>query len=443
MSEESRTVKTVLANWSKLSLGDVALWGSGGTPSRKNPGYFQGEIPWIKTGELKEKYIRDTEEKITESAISDSSAKIFPKGSVAIAMYGATIGKTSILKIDASSNQACAIAQPIEGVIFNEFLYLYLLSQNRKFIDLGKGGAQPNISQTVLKSHPIFLPPLAEQHRIVDKIEELFSDLDDGIASLKKAQQQLKVYRQAVLKWAFEGKLTAQWREEQQRQGKLESADTLLAQIKAEREQRYQAELAQWQADVEAWEANGKVGKKPGKPKKLKEIEALTVEEIRDLPELPERWSWGKLAAITDKITDGEHFRPKTTDKGVYFLSAKDIRDHGVSFEDPLFISQETAERAWLRCNPEKGDILIVSRGATVGRMCVIKTDERFCLLGSVILLKVNSCIDSYYLTYILKSPTSNRKLIGVSGSTAQQAIYLRDIQDIPVPLCSTRCSSF
>jgi type I restriction enzyme S subunit len=122
--------------------------------------------------------------------------------------------------------------------------YLNYSLQYYPFLPLTTGTTgRKKLTQKALLGAPYKLPPLAEQQRIVDKIEELFSDLDSGINSLKTAQQQLKVYRQAVLKWAFEGKLTAQWREEQQRQGKLESADTLLAQIKAEREQRYQKEL--------------------------------------------------------------------------------------------------------------------------------------------------------------------------------------------------------
>src|SRR5699024_9943894 len=93
-------------------------------------------------------------------------------------------------------------------------LYYYLLSERKALIDSGKGGAQPNISQGLLKSWPIKLPLLKEQCVIVAKIEELFSELDSGIASLKTAQEQLKVYRQSLLKHAFEGKLTEQWRKD-------------------------------------------------------------------------------------------------------------------------------------------------------------------------------------------------------------------------------------
>ena len=200
-------------DWAITTLDFVADWGSGGTPSRKNPEFFNGTIPWIKTGELGDKYIRTAEEFLSEEAIKKSSARVFPKGSVGIAMYGATIGKASIWGIEASTNQACAVAQCKPEIIDAEFLYYFLLSEKQGFINAGKGGAQPNISQGVLKDWPIILPPLNEQKRIVAKIEELFSELDKGIESLKTARAQLKVYRQAVLKHAFEGKLTADWRE--------------------------------------------------------------------------------------------------------------------------------------------------------------------------------------------------------------------------------------
>jgi type I restriction enzyme S subunit len=121
----------------------------------------------------------------------------------------------------------------------------------------------------------------------------------------------------------------------------------------------------------------------------------------------------------------------------VYFLSAKDVRDGGVSFDAPLFIDEETAAKARSRCDPEQNDLLIVSRGATVGRMCVVNTDKLFCLLGSVILIKPNDAVQSNYFLSALKSPFVNKKIVGVSGATAQQAIYLRDIQHVPVPVCS------
>lgn len=144
-----------------------------------------------------------------------------------------------------------------------------------------------------LEKENIPCPPLAEQKRILEKIEELFSDLDQGIESLKTAQKQLKVYRQAVLKWAFEGKLTEQWREQaKQANLNLKTGEELLAQIKAERENRYQQQLAEWEKVVKEWEEKGRSGKKPTKPQKIQDPSPITETELSALPELPAEWCY-------------------------------------------------------------------------------------------------------------------------------------------------------
>ena len=142
--------------------------------------------------------IYDTEEKITEKAVKESSAKIFPEGTLLIALYGATIGKLGFLGIPAATNQAVC------GIFANEkidlqFLSYYLFHKRNDLIAQGTGGAQPNISQTILKNLPIPLPPLPIQHQIVARIESLFAELDKAAEHLRTAQQQLKTYRQAVL----------------------------------------------------------------------------------------------------------------------------------------------------------------------------------------------------------------------------------------------------
>lgn len=192
-------------NWQIKKLGEVCKTTSGGTPSRKNKNYYSGTIPWVKSGELDRGIIFDTEEKITEEAIKNSSAKIFPKGTLLIALYGATIGKLAFLGVDATTNQAVCGIYENENII-SKYLYYFLLFNKPKLVQQGVGGAQPNISQTILKDLDLPIPPLETQQAIVSKIEELFSELDKGIAELKTAQQQLKTYRQSVLKSAFEGK---------------------------------------------------------------------------------------------------------------------------------------------------------------------------------------------------------------------------------------------
>lgn len=199
-------------NWQKVTLGQIADWSSGGTPSRKNPEYYNGDIAWIKTGDLGEKYINQTSEHITQEAIKNSSAKLFPKGSVALAMYGATIGKTSILGIDATTNQACAVALPKKEILDTEFLYYLLLSEKKNFIAKSKGGAQPNISQTIIKNHEVMLPPFPEQQQIVTEVERLFAVTDSIETQVKEALERVGHLTQSILHQAFTGNLSADWR---------------------------------------------------------------------------------------------------------------------------------------------------------------------------------------------------------------------------------------
>ena len=265
-------------DWTEIELGNICFTTSGGTPSRQNKSFYEGKIPWVKSGELDKGIILDSEEHITEEAIKKSSAKVFPKGTLLFALYGATIGKMATLGVEAATNQAiCGIYE--NDILISKYLYHYLSNKKRKLIGQGIGGAQPNISQTILKKLIIPISPLPEQRAIVAKIEELFSDLDKGIADLKKAQEQLVIFRQAVLKKAFEGELTKEWREQQT---DLPTAEELLEQIKEERQKHYEQQLENWKQELKAWEENGKEAKKPTKPKKL--IPYPTINQLGELP---------------------------------------------------------------------------------------------------------------------------------------------------------------
>jgi len=316
------------------------------------------------------------------------------------------------------------------SVLENLYICHYLNQFN--FSGYVSGTTRLKLSQGSMKRIPIIYPTSKEtQQAIVNKIESLFDEIDEGIGRLKTAARQIQQYRQSLLKNAFNGELTKEWRSKHA--DTLPSENELLAQIQTAREQHHAQQLSDWQIAVSQWEQNGKEGKKPSKPKAL--TQAVKFEE--NFADLPRGWGMVKLETLSRKITDGEHFRPPVQEEGVYFLSAKDIRENGISLDEPLFIDQATAEKARRRCDPEKGDIVIVSRGATVGRMCLVNIDEIFCLLGSVILIKPLDFINNVYLNFAMQSPKINQEMVGLSGSTAQQAIYLRDIKNINIPICS------
>ena len=212
VSKEEQPYK-IPNNWCWTRLENIAEWGSGGTPSRKRKEYYNGNIPWIKTGELNNGYIFNSEEKITELGLKNSSAKLYPINTVIIAMYGATIGKVGILSIEATTNQACACAIVNKNILF-KYVFHYLIYQKEAFINKSKGGAQPNLSQEIIKKHEIPLPPINEQQRIVNRIESLFAKLDRAKELIENTLAQFEQNKMAILHKAFTGELTAKWRKE-------------------------------------------------------------------------------------------------------------------------------------------------------------------------------------------------------------------------------------
>ena len=162
-------------SWTWARMGQIGDWGAGSTPQRSNQDYYGGNILWLKTGELNNGVICDTEEKITQRAFQECSLRMNKIGDVLIAMYGATIGKLAIVGKELTTNQACCGCTPY--VVYNWFLFYFLMASRDTFIKKGEGGAQPNISRVKLVEHLIPLPPLNEQKRIVERIETLFEQL--------------------------------------------------------------------------------------------------------------------------------------------------------------------------------------------------------------------------------------------------------------------------
>lgn len=180
---------------------------SGGTPSRSNPEYYMGDIPWVKTAEVNDTEIFDTEEKITEMALKNSSARLYPKGSIIIAMYGHTRGKTAMLGIAATTNQACAVLHNIKtNAVLPEYLWLYMQSQYSRIRTLAVGSAQPNLNAQTIKSYPLVLPPVSSpnlnditQESIVRKINAINTKINQCTAKISKLKMQARLnFEEAV-----------------------------------------------------------------------------------------------------------------------------------------------------------------------------------------------------------------------------------------------------
>ena len=274
------------------------------------------------------------------------------------------------------------------------------------------GTAQPKLNQSNLNRISIAICSLPEQRAIVSKIELLFSELDNGIVNLKLAQEQLKVYRQAVLKKAFEGELTKKWREQQT---DLPDTGDLLEQIRKERE--------------EAAKATGK---------KLKQVYPLTEVELSELPKVPEGWKWVRLEEISNKITDGEHITPKRTESGYYLLSARNIQNGYLDLKNVDYVPTEEYFRIRNRCNPEEGDILISCSGS-IGRICSVPKNSEFVMVRSAALVKLSSKLKlNRFFEYQLQSPLLQSQIEKGKKATAQANLFLGPISNLKVVLCSS-----
>jgi type I restriction enzyme S subunit len=186
--EEDEILFKIPNSWVWIRLGQIGDWGAGSTPNRRNSDYFGGTIKWFKSGELNDGYIIDSEEKITDLALKDCSLRLNKKDDVLIAMYGATIGKIAILDTEATTNQAVCACTCFTGV-YNRYLFFLLKAYRQYFTSQGAGGAQPNISRIKIVNTVVPLPPLAEQKRIVAKVNELMVLCDKLEAHREKKQE--------------------------------------------------------------------------------------------------------------------------------------------------------------------------------------------------------------------------------------------------------------
>jgi len=217
--------------WEWSRMGSIGDWGAGATPAKGNTSYYGGNILWLRTGELNNSIVNDTEIKITDKALKECSLRLNKAGDVLIAMYGATIGKVAIAGCELTTNQACCACTPIG--IFNYYLFYFLMGNQVDFIKKGEGGAQPNISREKLVAHLMPIPPIQEQHRIVERIKDVLP-LTDKYAHSQIALDELNrsingKLKKSILQEAIQGRLVPQVAEEG-------TAQELLEQIKLEKQ---------------------------------------------------------------------------------------------------------------------------------------------------------------------------------------------------------------
>jgi type I restriction enzyme S subunit len=196
----------VPAHWKKEKLYRLSdKMGSGGTPKSSNQEYYDGEIPWIQSGDLNDGILTKTKKTITERGLNESSAKLFSKNTVLIAMYGATIGKLGKMGMDAATNQACCAIQ-ISAKIDSDFLFYMLYNMREYLISQGYGGGQSNISQEVLKQQYFYFPEINEQREIVKFIIKLQNKSEAVKSNISAQLLTIQEYRKSLIHECVTGK---------------------------------------------------------------------------------------------------------------------------------------------------------------------------------------------------------------------------------------------
>ncbi|MEP4038970.1 restriction endonuclease subunit S [Pseudophaeobacter sp.] len=400
-------MKDIPNGWALATLADLGDWSSGGTPSRSKPEYFDGDIPFVKTGDLNDNWLSSISEMISESGLQNSSAKLFPEGTLLIAMYGATIGKTARLLVPAATNQACAalLGNEANGDSLN-YVWAYLRSQLENLRASGKGGAQPNISQTLLKSFPIPLPPLAEQKRIVKKLDTISARSSRAHFDLQAIPSLVERYKLNFLRSVFRGEQTASFREE----NNLEHVSLLLEKT-APPEQGRGGRKATDETIL------GKGGISVNNPGII----------------LPEGWSWAPLLRVARQETGHTPSRSHSEWWGgdVHWISIPDANTHHgrILHNTVQKTNKEGLANSSARILPE--GTVVLSRTASVGYVTIMgremATSQDFATWTC------SEALEPKYLMYALMSEGDDIRDFG--KGTTHTTIYFPEIRAFNIKL--------
>jgi len=364
-----------------------------------------------------------------------------------------TIGRIIMLPDNSKPgiiNQALLRIRIDERLISHKFfLYLFRSEIFQKLILVEtRGSAMKNITGVKdLKLISIIIPSLPEQQHIVERIEELFSELDNGIENLKKAREQLETYRQAVLKYAFEGKLTKEWRAQQIQAGNPpEPAENLLERIRKEREKHYKKQVEDWKKTCELAEKEGK--NKYARPKKPKELPPLTDAELKELPELPEGWAWFRLSnTVIDNSKDivdgpfGSNLKSiEYTEAGKPVLRIQNIKANEFIEKNMRYISKEKFD-SLQRHQFKTNDIIVTKLGDPLGIACRVplKIEEGVIVADLIRISPTSDYVNYDWLTLLINSNVVQRQFREITKGTTRPRMNLTLMRSVYVPFCSCK----
>ena len=421
-------------SWEWTTIKQLGAVVSGGTPSTKIAEYWGGNVVWFAPSDLTGyagKFIDKGAKTLTDKGLAKSSAKIMPAGSVMFSSR-APVGYVAINSVPSATNQGFK-SVVLRAGLFNEYVYYFLKAARQIAEERASGTTFRELSGSAFGALPIPVAPLNEQRRIVEKIEALFAEIDKGVESLKAAKSALDLYRKSLLKSAFEGRLTAEWRE--RNPDKLESPEDLLRRIRDERERHNQAALDEWDCAVAGWERDGKQGRKPTKPIFRQPVVSEALREPIQLPLLPRCWMYTELANLGDLGRGKSKHRPRNESRlfgGPYpFIQTGEVKAAGrqiTKFRATYSELGLAQSKLW-----PKGT-LCITIAANIAETAFLTFDA--CFPDSVVgFSAAKKVVMSEFVELFIKNVRS--KIEAYAPATAQKNINLKTLEGLTIPFCS------
>ena len=390
-------------NWKLVTVEDLSeIITKGSTPTTYGHNYTESGIPFLRAENVSDNHLNFNNLKYISRETHNFLKRSIIKPNDVLLTIAGSIGRTAVVPIESkemNANQAVSIIR-LNHNCLPEYLSYFLNSNLAKQQIIGSQviTSIPNLSLSMIAKLSLPLPPKDIQKKIVQKLDYIFGEIEKRKKMIIPLQEinKLKILSyttyQNVLKLALSGKLTKQNNEESNTLDRMSKKTT-----------------------IHTSNSNGT--------------------KFKDLPKLPNGWEWITMDEVTDLITDGDHLTPPRLDDGKPMLSAKNIRDGFIDWENIQYVSDSDFQKSLKRCNPTKGDVLMVCVGATIGRAAIVETDEPFMLVRSVALLRPSNKIYPHYLLAVINYSETQKHMLNNRNISAQPGLYLSQIKKIPVPL--------
>lgn len=395
------------SGWSRVPIENVADISSGVGFPKDRQGLRAGQFPFAKVSDITRAvvaangFLSEATNYVNKEDLSSLRAKPIPAGSIVFAKIGEAIhlNRRARTTVPVVLDNNCMALTPRVGMVDPEFLYRFMTTVSLS--PFAVATSVPSVRRTDVARIEIPLPPLAEQRRIVRKLDTVLERSKSARDNLARVPRLIERYKEATLAAAFRGALTVDWRQNQPR---MAEGKQLLADLLASHQ-------------------------KSGKKKRA--VEAFDPPEF--LPELPYGWTWCPVDALASAVSDGVHKKPNYVEHGVLFLTVRNLTaGPGITFNGCRFVTQSDHEEFTKRTNPERGDLLI-SKDGTLGVVRAVRTDIPFSIFVSLALVKPIDRSMSDYLEFALSSPQVQQQMVGVG--TGLQHIHLVDLRRDLIPI--------